>query len=161
MQKKQFFILLIAVLISSFIGGAFVQYVFYTPAVLAKESVWSSTGTVIKANRILLTNPKGQIRASLSLESPGSRDERPALTFFDKDGKTRASLYLGSQDSPEMILYDKIGTNRFNFGLAPAGNAGLNINSGNSKKLVELDTSSGIPVLTIWGENVGTRWSPP
>jgi hypothetical protein len=161
MNKKQFLMLSIFVLISSFLGGAFVQYIFYAPAVIAKESVRPSSGTVIKANRILLTNQKGQIRASLSLDSPGLKDERPALTFFDRDGKSRASFYLGNNDSPEMIFYDKNGNNRFNFGLAPAGNAGLNINGGNHKKLVDLETSSDIPVITIWGENVGTRWSPP
>ncbi|MCX5908681.1 MAG: hypothetical protein NTY64_16270 [Deltaproteobacteria bacterium] len=161
MNKKQFLIVIIFVLISSFLGGAFVQFIFHAPAVIAKEGVRSSTGTVIKANKILLINPKGQIRASLSLENPGVKDERPALTFFDKDGKSRASLYLGNQDSPEMVLYDKNGTNRFNFGLGPAGNAGLNITSGELKKMLELDTSSGIPEISVWGKNTGIRWAPP
>lgn len=161
MNKKQFLILIMSVLISSFLGGAFVQFIFHAPAVIAKESLRSSIGTVIKANKFLLTNQKGLIRASLSLESPGLKDEHPALTFFDKDGKSRASFYLGNHDSPEMVFYDKNGTNRFNFGLAPAGNAGLSINSGKFKKLIELDTSSDIPVITIWGENTGMRWAPP
>ena len=106
-------------------------------------------------------NQKGQIRASLSLGNPGLRDERPALTFFDKDGKSRASLYLGNHDSPEMVFYDKNGTNRFNFGLAPAGNAGLSITSGEFKKMIDLDTSSGIPEISMWGKNTGLRWAPP
>jgi hypothetical protein len=161
MNKKQFLIVIISVSISSFLGGAFIQFIFHAPAALAKESVRSSTGTVIKAHKILLTNPKGQVRASLSLENPGLIDERPALTFFDKDGKSRASLYLGNHDSPEMVFYDKNGTNRFNFGLAPAGNAGLNINSGESKKMIDLNTSTGIPEISVWGKNTGFRWAPP
>jgi len=161
MNKKQFLIVIIFVLISSFLGGALVQFIFHAPAVIAKERVRSSTGTVIKANKILLINPKGQIRASLSLENPGLKNERPALTFFDKDGKSRASLYLGNHDSPEMVFYGKNGTNRFNFGLAPAGNAGLSITSGEFKKMIDLDTSSGIPEISVWGKNTGFRWAPP
>lgn len=161
MEKKQFGALIISVLISAFLGGALVQLIFQAPPVIAKEPVKPSTGTVIKASKIILVNPKGQTRASLSLENPGLKDERPALTFFDKDGKSRASFYLGSQDSPEMVLYDKNGTNRFNFGLAPGGNAGLGINSGDLKKMIEVDTSSGIPVISVWGKNTGIRWSPP
>ena len=75
----------------------------------------------MKANKFLLTNPKGQIWASLSLDSFGEKDERPALILFDKDGKPRATMFLGNSDPPELALYDKNGTNRFNFGLTPAG----------------------------------------
>jgi hypothetical protein len=161
MNKRQFLILIMCVLISSFLGGAFVQLIFHPPAVIAKESIRSSDGSVLKANKFLLMNQKGLIRASLSLDSPGLKDEHPALTLFDKDGKSRASFYLGNHDSPEMIFYDNSGTNRFNFGLGPAGNAGLSINSSKSKKLIELDTSSDIPVVTLWGEKAGMRWTPP
>jgi hypothetical protein len=161
MNKRQFLIAIIFVFASSFLGGAFVQFVFQAPAVIAKESPKPSAPPVIRTNKILLTNHRGQVRASLSLENPGSIDERPALTFFDKDGKPRASLYLGNQDSPEMVFLDKNGTNRFNFGLAPSGNAGLSINSSELKKMIDVDTSSGIPVVSVWGKNTGFRWSPP
>jgi hypothetical protein len=161
MNQKQFLMVIISVIIASFLGGAFVQFIFHSPEVIAKERVTSPPGTVIKANKILLINPKGQVRASLSLENPGLKDERPALTFFDKDGKARASLHLGNQDSPEMVFYDKNGTNRFNVGLAPAGNAGLSITSGELKKMIDLDTSSGIPEISVWGKNTGLRWAPP
>ncbi len=161
MNKRQFLILTMCVSICSFIGGAFVQYIIYAPAASAKESVRSPAGTIIKANRFLLTNQQGKIRASLSLESQGEKDEHPALTFFDRDGKSRTSFFLGNDDSPEIIFYDKNGLNRFNFGLGPAGHAGLSINSSKSKKMIELDTSSGIPVMTVWGEHAGMRWTPP
>jgi len=161
MNKKQFLFVMLAVILSSFLGGAFVQFIFQTPAVIAKESARPSAGPVLKANKFLLTNPKGQIRASLSLDNPSGKEERPALTFFDKDGRARALLFLGNSDSPEMILYDKAGTNRFNFGLAPAGNAGMTVNNGNFEKLLDLNTSSGIPVITIRGEHASIRWSAP
>ena len=159
MNKKQFLVVIIFISISSFLGGAFVQFIFHPPEVIAKESVKSAT--VLKANKFLLTNPKGQIRASLSLDSFGGSDERPALILFDKDGKPRATLFLGNNDSPEMALYDKNGTNRFNFGLSPAGNAGMTVNNGNFEKLLDVNTSSGIPVIMVRGEHTSIRWSAP
>ena len=159
MNRKQFLIVIILVLISSFLGGAFVQFIFHPPEVIAKESVKSAT--VLKANKFLLTNPKGQIRGSFSLDSFGGSDERPALILFDKDGKPRATFFLGNNDSPEMALYDKSGTNRFNFGLTPAGNAGMTVNSGNFEKLLDVNTSSGIPVIMVRGEHTSIRWTAP
>jgi len=159
MNRKQFLVVIIFGSISSFLGGAFVQFIFHPPEVIAKESVRSPT--VMKANQFLLTNQKGQIRASLSLENPGGKGEGPALTFFDKDGKPRAIFYLGNGDSPEMVLYDKNGTNRFSFGLAPAGNAGMTVNNGNYEKLLDVNTSSGIPVIMVRGEHTSIRWAAP
>jgi hypothetical protein len=159
MNRKQFTIGLIFVSISSFLGGGLVQFIFHPPEVIAKESAKNST--VMRAGKFLLTNPKGQIRASLSLENPGGKGEGPALTFFDKDGKSRAIFYLGNSDSPELVLYDKNGTNRFNFGLAPAGNAGMTVNNGAFEKLLDVNTSSGIPVVTVRGERASIRWSAP
>jgi hypothetical protein len=70
-------------------------------------------------------------------------------------------MFLGNSDSPEMALYDKNGTNRFNFGLAPAGNAGMTVNNGNYEKLLDVNTSSGIPIITVRGEHTSIRWSAP
>ena len=159
MNKRQFLLVMICVSISSFLGGTLVQFVFPPSEVVAKESAKSSS--VVKAGRILLINPKGQIRASLSLDNPGGKDERPALTFFDRDGKSRAVFFLGNSDSPEMALYDKSGTNRFNFGLAPAGNAGMTVNNGNLEKLLDVNTASGIPVIMVRGEHTSIRWTAP
>jgi hypothetical protein len=159
MNKKQFLLVLIFVSISSFLGGALVHFIFHPPEGIAKEDVRSST--VMKANKFLLTNEKGQIRASLSLDSFGGKDERPALIFYGKDGKARAIFYLGNSDSPEMVLYDKNGTNRFNLGLAPAGHAGISVNNGNLEKLLDVNTSSGIPVIMVRGDHTSIRWSAP
>ncbi len=159
MDYKKYLILIVFVSISSFLGGMFAQFIFHPPDVIAKESVRPST--VLKAGKFLLTNQKGQIRASLSLENFGGKDERPALTFFDRDGKPRVSLYLGNGDSPEMGFYDRNGASRFNFGLAPAGNAGMTVNDGNYEKLLDVNTSSGIPVITVRGEHTSIRWSAP
>lgn len=159
MNKRQLLVVIIFVSISSFLGGALIQFIFHPPEVIAKEGVKSST--VVKANKFLLTNQRGQIRASLSLDSFGAKDERPALILFDRDGKPRATFYLGNSDSPEMVLYDKNGTNRFNFGLAPAGHAGMSVNNGSLEKLLDVNTSSGIPVIMVRGEYTSLRWTAP
>lgn len=159
MSKRHFFLAIIFISLSSFLGGGLVQFIANPPQVIAKESARPST--VIKAGKILLTNPKGQIRASLSLDTPGGKDEQPGLTFYDRDGKRRATLFLGNGDSPEMILYDRNGINRLNFGLAPAGNAGMTVNNENSEKLLDVNTASGIPVITVRGEHTSIRWTAP
>ena len=159
MNRKQFLLVIIFVSISSLLGGALVHFIFHPPEVIAKET--ARPASVVKAGKILLTNSKGQIRASLSLDSFGGKDERPAFILYDKEGKPRATLFLGNSDSPEMALYDKNGTNRFNFGLAPAGNAGMSVSNGNLEKLLDLNTSSGIPVITVRGEHTSIRWSAP
>jgi len=159
MNKRQLFTVITFVSLSSFLGGGLVQFIVNPPQVSAKEA--SRPSPVIRAGKILLTNPKGQIRASLSLDASGGKDEQPGLTFYDKDGKRRAVFFLGNGDSPEMILYDRNGVNRFNFGLAPAGNAGMTVNNGNFEKLLDVNTASGIPVITVRGEHTSIRWAAP
>ena len=41
------------------------------------------------------------------------------------------------------LFYDKDGNNRFNVGLAAAGNAGMSFNDENFEKLIDLDTKLG------------------
>ena len=159
MNKKQFVVLLMFVTISSFLGGAMVQFIFGVANSMAKERAISFH--VIKASHFLLVNKNGKICASLSLEDPGGKNERPAFSLYGQDGRSRAVFYLGILDSPQMIFYDKNGKNRFHIGLAAAGNAGMNINNGKSEKLLELDTSSGIPMMTVRGENTIIHWSAP
>ena len=159
MNKKQFAVLLMFVIISSFLGGAMVQFIFGGAHLIAKERAISFH--VIKASQFLLINKNGKIRASLSLEDSGGKNERPAFSLYDQNGKSRADLYLGIHDSPQMIFYDKNGKNRFHIGLSAAGNAGMNINNGKSEKLLELDTSSGIPLITVRGEHTMIHWTAP
>jgi len=73
-----------------------------------------------------------------------------AIHLVDEKNKIRASFYLGIHDSPNLVLYDKQGTNRFNFGLAPAGNPGMNFNDEKFNKLIDIytiDTTAGILLM--------------
>ncbi len=64
-----------------------------------------------------------------------------AIHLVGQNNKIRASFYLGVHDSPQLVLYDKEGTNRFNFGLAPAGNPGMSFNDNNGQETISFGDS--------------------
>lgn len=132
MDKKQFIILLISVVISSFLGGSLIQLFVGDLHVFAKEP--SDYFDVIKTKTIHL---------------------------IGQNDKIRASFYLGIHDSPQLVLYDKNGTNRFNFGLAPAGNPGMAFNDENFSKILELDTKYSKASITLWGAENKIIWQVP
>lgn len=133
MNKNQFCILLLAVIFASFAGGATVQFIGIGSTVNAKEPI------------------------------VGRFDEIRTKTIFlvGKEDKIRASFYLGNNDSPELVLYDKDGTNRFNFGLAPAGNPGLSFNDANFNKLIDIDTSYENASISIMNSKKDIIWKAP
>jgi hypothetical protein len=132
MNKRQFIILLISVIISSFLGGMSIQLVNVASSVTAKESL----------------NYPDEIRTK-------------ALRLMGQDNKVRASFYLGLHDAPQLVLYDREGTNRFNFGLAPAGNAGMSFNDNGFNKLIDIDTSHNRPSVSIWDSQKNIVWQSP
>jgi hypothetical protein len=132
MNKRQFIILLIAVIISSFLGGMSMQLVNVASSVTAKESF----------------NYPEEIRTK-------------ALHLIGQDNKVRASFYLGLRDAPQLVLYDKEGTNRFNFGLAPKGNPGMSFNDNGFNKLIDIDTSYNRAIVSIWDLQKNIVWQSP
>ena len=71
------------------------------------------------------------------------------IALVGEDGKVRAKFYLGIHDTPQLIFYDKDGNNRFNVGLAAAGNAGMSFNDENFEKLIDLDTKFGRASISV------------
>ncbi len=132
MNQRQFIILLIAVIISSFLGGMSIQLVTVASSVTAKESL----------------NYPHEIRAK-------------ALHLIGQDNKVRASFYLGVHDAPQLVLYDREGTNRLNFGLAPAGNPGMSFNDNGFNKLIDIDTSYNRASVSIWDSQKNIVWQAP
>lgn len=132
MNQRQFIILLIAVIISSFFGSMFVQF-------LTRASLLSAKEDVSRSNEI----------------------RTKAVHLVGRDNKIRASFYLGVHDSPELVLYDKEGTNRFNVGLAPAGNPGMAFNDNDFNKLIDIDTSYNRARLSISDQQKRTVWQAP
>lgn len=60
---------------------------------------------VVEAEKIVLRDASGKIRAELGLSADGS----PRLDFFDRDEKRRAGLFL-VPDGARLYLADKTGT---------------------------------------------------
>ena len=131
MNRARFIILLIAVIISSFVGGIFGQLYNVTP-VVAKET----------------TNYFDEIRTK-------------AVYLVGRDNKIRASFYLGLHDSPQLVLYDKEGRNRFNFGLAPAGNPGMTFNDDKFNRLIDIDTKYNNASITVSDSQERILWQTP
>jgi len=132
MNQRQFINLLIAVCISSFLGGMSIQLVTVVSPVAAKESKKHSD----------------EIRTK-------------AIHLIGQDKKIRASFYLGIHDTPQLVLYDKKGTNRFNFGLAPAGNPGMSFNDNDSNKLIDIGTIYDRASICIWDSQKNIVWQAP
>ena len=117
MDRKQFMIVLILVVASSFLSSAVIQ--FFNGHANAETS-----------------NNSGYITTK-------------GIVLVSEDGKVRANFYLGNHDTPQLVFYDKEGTNRFNVGLAPAGNAGMSFNDENFEKLIDLDTALGRGSISV------------
>src|SRR4030042_7171466 len=132
MHRNQFLIVLLAVVVSSFLGGMLVQLLNTNSLVVAKEP----------------GNYFTEVRTK-------------AVHLVGQDNKIQASFYLGLHDSPQLVLYDKEGTNRFNFGLAPAGNPGITFNNETYNKLLEFDTKNNRSSITLWDTQSKIVWQAP
>jgi hypothetical protein len=132
MNGKQFLIVLIAVIISSFVGGMSAQ-------ILTQNGAAFAEGT------------------------RGFQEEikTKALHLVGENEKVRASFYLGAHGSPQIVLYDKEGTNRLNAGLSPAGNPGVSLNDENFNTLINLDTKYGHPDISISSSENKLLWRVP
>jgi hypothetical protein len=131
-NQRQFIILLITVIISCFLGSMSIQLVSKTSPAAAKESQYHSD----------------EIRTK-------------AIHLVGQDKKIRASFYLGIHDTPQLVLYDKEGTNRFNFGLAPAGNPGMSFNDNDFNKLIDIGTAYNRATISIWDSQRNLLWRAP
>jgi hypothetical protein len=132
MFQRQIVILAIAVIISSFLGGMSIHLLTVATPVTAKETV----------------NYPDEIRAR-------------AFHLVGQDNKVRASFYLGLHDAPQLVMYDKDGTNRLSFGLAPAGNPGMSFNDNGFNKLIDIDTSHNRARLSILDSQENIVWQTP
>ena len=132
MRTNHFQIILIAVIASSFLGGMMVQLLNISPLVIAKEH--------------------GDYFAEIRTK---------AVHLVGQNNKIRASFYLGLHDSPQLILYDKEGTNRFNFGLAPAGNPGMVFNNESFTTLLEFDTKYNRATIALRDTQGKLVWQVP
>jgi len=109
--------------------------VWFIEKTFTAETAWAGPGVKeIRANRFILEDDEGTVRARLTVDAGG-----PALSLLDKNGKSRAVLSV-----------DKNGS-------------GLRLRDENSKPLAALsmDKDGSRPGLVLCDENGKEIWSVP
>jgi hypothetical protein len=101
----------------------------------------------VEAQRFVLKNARGDIRAELSLD-----DGEPRLVLRDGQGMPRALLSLATA-APSIVLHNDKGEPRTIRG-STAGEPSLTLYGGLGKGSVMLDVSAGEPTLTLFGSQV-------
>jgi hypothetical protein len=86
---------------------------------VGQERVSASTvvAQTIEANRVLVRDATGKVRAFIESESTGP----VTFTLSDKDGRERLTLGVGPAGGVGVIFRDKEGTVRAGMGVAPGG----------------------------------------
>ena len=106
MNNKKYAIIILVTSLFSFLGGMFGQLIFANSQANA-EGKLEQEFNIIKAKEIYIVN---------------------------KDNEKKVALYLGAHDAPNLVFFDKNGVNKLNLGIAPAGNAGIEIIGTNGNK---------------------------
>jgi mono/diheme cytochrome c family protein len=77
---------------------------------------------VVKAERFVLCDPEGRVRAEL-----GQGQEAPTLTLYDTKGTDRVSLAVSQDGIAQLALKDREGKNRIVLAVHPDGAATLDV----------------------------------
>jgi hypothetical protein len=117
MPKKQFAVLLAAVLVSGLLGGAFMAW-WQSYAHAAPSQASSRT---IIASEFNLVDKSGRVRAQLAFRQVQGALQ-PGFFLYGPDGKERAGLtLLGSDSNPALALSGPTGDTRLWLGLNATG----------------------------------------
>jgi len=87
MNRKQFLLTLLLAVISAFLGGALGVWLLMPQSVLAQDGPQKQT---IEAERFVLKDDQGRMRADLSMILPG-----PALKIYDAEGEMQTFVGEG------------------------------------------------------------------
>jgi hypothetical protein len=104
----------------------------------------------VRANRFVLEDENGQVRAALSVSKDG-----PWLSMFDENGKTRAELRV-SKVGPGLSLLDEKGKPRAALCVSKDG-PWLDLFDENGKTRAELNAIKHGPQLALYDENGKNR----
>ncbi|MEE8492448.1 MAG: tetratricopeptide repeat protein [Nitrospirales bacterium] len=114
--------------------------------VLMGQATPTKVAKVVEAEKFVLRDSSGKIRAGLSVGSDG----KVGLAFADKDGKIRAGLGITSDGSPGLALADKDGTRRAGLAIGVDGTVRLDLADKDGKPRAELAVLDyGSPVLFL------------
>ena len=124
---------------------------------LMGEATTPQTERVIEAQKFVLKDSEGRVRAELSTE----RDEAPKLWLFDESNHRRAEFSLLANGTPGVRFLDKNQKIRAALELAE-GKAVLNLRDSESHTRAELVvTASGDPYLQLRDRDGKTFWTSP
>lgn len=103
MNKKQYFSLLLAMIISGVVGGAGFNWLFTESRVSAQ----SSSQTVVTAQEFRLVDKDGKLRAILSDSPTVSGGGIPSLVLYDANKKARLAIGSFQTIAPTVELFDE------------------------------------------------------
>lgn len=118
----------------------------------------SETGLqVVEANRFVLKNGQGQVKAELSTAG----DHEPKLWLYGEDGKRRLELTLLSDGSAGLWLLDR--QERMRAGMSMVhGEPAVELRDEEGRDRVRLALVGGAErSLFLWGKNGQALWSAP
>jgi len=91
-------------------------------ALLAPMRLGKPAGRVIDAEKLVIRNKAGQVRATLGLDA----SEQPGLKMFDRRGLEQVALEVPGDNSASLTLFDK-GNTRVALDASADGSAGLRL----------------------------------
>jgi len=129
--------------------------VWFILKAFAPETAWAQSGTKeIRANKFVLEDEKGKVRATLAMTGTG-----PILWLSDENGKQRATLGA-FEVGPVLFLNDETGTTRVSLAAFKEGPA-LALGSKNGGAAATLNVRENRPSLALYDVNGESIWSAP
>lgn len=112
---------------------------------------------VVEAQRFVLKNVEGKVRAELST----ARNNEPKLWFYGEDGKRRIEVSLLSDGTAGVWLLDR--QERIRAGLSMMEEEpSLRLRDQDGRDRINLSLiAEGEPSLFLWGRNGQALWSAP
>ncbi len=111
--------------------------------VLMGQATPSKVAKVIEAEKFVVRDKSGKVRAELSMSADGS----PQLILRSSEGKSGAVLAVGTDGSPSLVLYDRNDKPRI----------GLSVSADGSPDLVMFSRAGKVTGKLIWSR----PWSAP
>src|SRR5262245_20633466 len=109
----------------------------------------SDRTTVIEAEKFVLRDSQGKIRAELAL----APDESPTLSLYDKKSQRRMQLAVKADDSPAIMLNGRDGTVLATLEVSSLDIARLRLGDEEGKARVDLQTSNYASDLSFYGSD--------
>jgi hypothetical protein len=110
--------ILVVSIVASALVSALITLVI-TAVVSPRPTEAQDNPTVVTAQRFVVHDAAGNIRAALGFDADG----RPGLTLFGQDGADRAQLRLDTDGHPSFFLLDTDGTRRVAIAVNAAGDS--------------------------------------